>query len=815
MRAAGARAETAALPLLTAAFAAGIYAAGRLPLPVVWMTAGAGLAAAALLWLLTRRKQYAAVLTVVFFMLGTLALQAAEREIYAPLGKFSGRRAVLAGHLHSLETGTAERAAFIFQVEQAALPGEALSETRARVRVSVFRPPAGFSGRYGQRLQLSGEVLVPPASRNPGGFNYAFFLAGEGVAATLSAGRQEMEILPGRGGSFWLTAADTARQRTKEALRRWLPPPEAGLAAGLLLGERRQLAEGTEEAYRLLGLTHLLSVSGLHTAFVAGFALLLTGRLRRKVLAAGLAALMVLGYVFLTGGEPPVWRAAIMLWLVLAARRLGRESDGIQALAAAAMLMLFFRPFWLFSLSFQLSFLACLGILLLAPRLQLSFKRLPRQLSGPLAVTLSAQAAVLPQQVQLFALLPLLSVPANLLCVPLVGVFMGLGLATLPAALLSPAVAAPFCLAAYPLLAALNQVPEWLAALPFAAFRPPPLHPLWWAVYLLMLALYAGGVRLRLNRPRLVLAVLLVLNLAVFIPLSGVWAGGGRTLEVVFLDVGQGLSVFVRTPGGQNVLVDAGGRPGGTFDPGERIVLPYLRSRRAADLDLLILTHPSEDHHGGMPAVLSGMAIRRFAGNGETDTSPSFLVLREQLARAAVPQTVLSGGERLLLGHDVLLEVLSPPAERFRHTADDANNNALVLRLRYREFSLLLTADAEAEALARLVREQPESLAATVLQVPHHGSRKAMSAEFLEAVGASAAVISVGRNLYGHPHPEALSLLRQAGADIFRTDLHGAVTVRSDGFSWTVKTKIPPEFLPARGDLNSCLNGYTTACANF
>jgi competence protein ComEC len=791
MQAAGTQVKPiAALPLLTAVFAAGIYAAWRLPSFAAWTAAGVLLATAVPFWLLSRPKQPFAVLAAAFFVLGMLALQVAEREIYAPLEKFSGRRAVLAGHLHRLETGTAERAIFIFQVEQAALPGEELSETRARVRVSIFRPPAELSGRYGQRLQLSGEVLAPPGQRNPGGFNYAAFLAGEGVAATLAAGPQEVEILPGRGGSFWLAAAEAARLRVKETLRRWLPAPEAGLAAGLLLGEREQLGEGTEEAYRLLGLTHLLSVSGLHTAFVAGFALLLTGRLRRKLLAAGLAALMVLGYVFLTGGEPPVWRAAIMLWLVLAARRLGRESDGIQALAAAALLMLFFRPFWLFSISFQLSFLACLGILFLSPRLQPYFKRLPRFLAGPLAVTLSAQAAVLPQQVQLFALLPLFSIPANLLCVPLVGVFMGLGLAVLPASLLSSAAAAPFCLAAYPLLAALNEVPSRLAALPFAAFRPPPLPPALWVAYVAVLALFAGGVRLRRSPPRLVLAVLLVLNLAVFIPLSGAWAGGGRTLEVVFLDVGQGLSVFIRTPGGQNVLVDAGGRPGGSFDPGARIVLPYLRSRRAADLDLLILTHPSEDHHGGMPAVLSSITVRSFAGNGETDTSPSFLTLKEQLSLAAVPQMVLSGGERLHFGGDMTMEVLSPPAERFRHTADDANNNALVLRLCYREFSLLLTADAEAEALARLVREQPESLAATVLQVPHHGSRKAMSAAFLEAVGASAAVISVGRNLYGHPHPETLSLLQQAGAEIFRTDLHGAVTIRSDGSGWTITPQL-------------------------
>ncbi|MBS3947732.1 MAG: DNA internalization-related competence protein ComEC/Rec2 [Dethiobacter sp.] len=784
-----------ALPPLAVAFAAGIALARLYLAPVTWLAGFLLVLGSVTLWLGVRRKTVLGPMLAVFLLLGALSLRIAEREIHAPLENFLGRQVVLSGYVHRVQSGDDKRVVFLFQVEQAAFPGEEPAKVRSRIRVSVFRPPAALVLTYGQRLRLSGELVVPPGQRNPGGFNYASFLAGEGVSATFAVGWQAVEILPGRGGYFWLAAAEGARGRVKEALTRWLPPPEAGLAAGLLLGETEQLAVPTEEAYRLLGLTHLLSVSGVHTAFVAAFALLVTRRLRQKLLAAVLAAVLVLGYVLLTGGEAPVWRSAIMLWLVLAARHLGREGDGVRALAAAALLMLFFRPHWLFSLSFQLSFLATLGILLLTPRLQANFSRLPRFLAGPLAVTLGAQLAVLPLQLSLFSLLPLLSVPANLLCVPLVGVFMWLGLLALVAALFSPLLAAPFCLAAYPVLGALNELPNMLAALPFAAVRPPPLPPVVWAGYFLLLGLFAGGVKICWTRPRLVLAALVILNLAVFTPFWGASLGGGsgRPLEVVFLDVGQGLSVFIRTPAGQNILVDAGGgRPGSNFDPGERIVLPYLRSRRVASLDLLVLTHPSEDHHGGMPAVLSGIAVRRFASNGETDDNETFLAVRELLAAAAVPELVLSGGDRLLFGENVVLEVLSPPLEKIRHTVDDVNNNALVLRLSFRDFSLLLTSDAEREALDRLLHQQPGRLSADVLQVPHHGSRRAMSAALLEAVGAETAVISVGRNTYGHPHAEALLLLQQKESAIFRTDLHGAVTIRSDGSGWTVEPQLSP-----------------------
>lgn len=784
----------AALPLLATAFAAGIALAKLWPHPVVWVAGLAIFHGVFLLYLYIRQRPLGAFMLPLFLLLGVLSFQVAEREIYAPLENFLGRQVVLSGYVHGTDSGDAQSAAFLFQVEQVALAGKEKAAVRARIRVRIFRPPQALTFSYGRRLSLAGELVHPAGQRTPGGFDYASFLAGEGVAALLSTGGSAVEILPGRGGNFWLAAAATARQRVKEALLRWLPPQEAGLALGLLLGETKYLPGETEEAYRRLGLTHLLSVSGLHTAFVAAFALLLTSRMRRKILAAGFAAALVLAYLLLTGGEPPVWRAAIMLWLVMAARQLGRESDGVLALAAAALLMLYFRPHWLFSLSFQFSFLASFGILLLSPRLQPYFSRLPRFLSGPISVTLGAQAAVLPLQLTLFALLPLLSVPANLLCIPLVGAVMGLGLAVIAASLFSPLLAAPFCFAIYPVLMALNEGPMLLAALPGAAVRPPPLHPGLWALYVLLLCLFAGGVKIAWTRAKLTLTALLLLNMAVFLPLLTelLPSTASRRLEVVFLDVGQGLSIFIRTPAGKNILLDAGGRRGGTFDPGERIVLPYLRSRRVASLDLLVLTHPSEDHHGGMPAVLSGITVRRFASNGERDDSVSFLAVKEKLAAAPIPALVLAGGDRLLLGEEVVLEVLSPPPEKFSYTEDDVNNNALIKRLIFHEFSILFTSDGEYEALDRLVRLQPENLSVVVLQVPHHGSRRAMSEQFLAAVGAQAAVISVGRNTYGHPHEDALMLLAQNKMTIFRTDLHGAVTIRSDGFRWTIDSQLSP-----------------------
>jgi competence protein ComEC len=492
----------------------------------------------------------------------------------------------------------------------------------------------------------------------------------------------------------------------------------------------------------------------------------------------------VLAYVLLTGGRPSVWRAALMLGMGLAARWYGREADTVNGLAAAALVMLAVRPYWLFSLSFQLSFLATLGILFLAPRLQPYLSRLPKQIIPLLSATVAAYLAVLPLQVIHFSMLPLLAVPVNLLCVPLVGVFMMIGLAGLVAGLIYVPLAAPFYLASLPVLHVLESLPRLLAALPSAALRLQPL-PVVWIVYAAMLVLFAAGVRVQWTRARCMLAMLVLINMACWFSFAGAWTPS--RLEVTFVDVGQGLSVFIRSAKGRTLLIDAGGRRGGSFDPGERIVLPFLEQRRVKKLDLLVLTHPHEDHYGGMAAVVENFQIGRFAGSGETEDSASFNLLQETLRANNVQMMALAAGDRILLDSATTISVLSPPSKKLGGTVDDVNNNSLVMLLEHGVFRLLITGDAEREALERLVGKKTD-LNAILLQVPHHGSRHALFPSFLEAVKPEVAVIPVGYNSFGHPHADTLDLLSLYGVHIYRTDMHGSVTFYSDGTGWSVKT---------------------------
>jgi competence protein ComEC len=258
---------------------------------------------------------------------------------------------------------------------------------------------------------------------------------------------------------------------------------------------------------------------------------------------------------------------------------------------------------------------------------------------------------------------------------------------------------------------------------------------------------------------------------------------------VTFLDVGQGDGAVIETPSGRVVVIDGGGAPGTDEregrDPGSRIVVPFLRARGVSTVDLLVLTHPDDDHVQGLVSVVQRLHVMAALDSGfPSDPETPCTRLRTALAARRVPVSRAQRGEKIDIGGDVYLEILHPSENYLKNTHSDTNNNAIVLRLIYKNTKILFTADLEDEGEKELL-SSGQDISADVLKVGHHGSRGSSSEKFLRRVSPKIGVISCGReNRFGHPHKETLTRLQ--GIKIYRTDTQGAITLESDGQSVTV-----------------------------
>lgn len=254
----------------------------------------------------------------------------------------------------------------------------------------------------------------------------------------------------------------------------------------------------------------------------------------------------------------------------------------------------------------------------------------------------------------------------------------------------------------------------------------------------------------------------------------------GDTLTVYFIDVGQGDAVLIRTPQGRVILIDAGSASAG------EAVLRYLAEKGISQIDLVVGTHPHEDHIGGLMAVLENLPVGKVIDSGKIHSSQTYEKYLTLIDQKKIPFEIGRAGNKIHLDSSITLKILHPGPDV---ESSDLNNVSVVIQLCYGQVDFVFTGDAETEAEAEILERGYHRAAVTILKVGHHGSSSSTSEDFLKAVAPDVAVISLGRdNPYGHPHDETLSRLNEAGARIYRTDRMGNIMITTDGSSYHVET---------------------------
>lgn len=666
-----------------------------------------------------------------------------------------------------------------------------------RVRISL-PPESRTSVRYGDRVNIIGRLRLPDDAANPAELPPAQYLRRDGVVAVMTALSVRQSGPP--GGNWLVAIAIRCRHILDTGIRATLPRQEAALLAGLLFSDTSALPEETQNDFARAGTVHILSTSGLHVAILAWLlSLFIPARrpgAKRWRAAFFLAALVF--FALMTGLRPAVVRAVVMTGVVLAAPLFDRESDTWSALACAALCLVAVSPGNLLDPGFQLSFAAAASLALWfdGRRSDRESKRWTKWLFDSVQTSLVASLATAPLAMRYFGTFSLASPVTNLITVPVLGPVMGLGLVqgaawgNWPAlARLAGALNRPFL---HWMLSATHMIggSEW-SAVDVGAISWPAVI----GAYVLLLLVWGYLRRWPREGP--------ISNIRGRV--GWVCAGGGLTavlaylawgpsppLRVTFLDVGQGDCTLIQTPRGRSVLIDAGGKyengAAVASDTGRRIVLPALKRAGVRRLDLVILTHPHEDHAGGLPAVFAALPVGLWLDSGQIHAAPGYQSALALAKQKHIPFRLGRSGDVATLEPGVFLDVMAPSQPLLSGTRDDLNNNSIVCRLRYGGTSFVFAGDSEFEEEARMLRTCALSRA-DVLKVGHHGSATSSGPQFLRSITPRWAVVSCGRhNRYGHPSPDTVNRLEAVGARVYRTDIDGGVVAESDGHNVSIAT---------------------------
>lgn len=690
----------------------------------------------------------------------------------------NGGYVILEGVIYRVEESIGRERLYI-EVDRA-FSGKVTS-VRGRVLLTIGDREGSYSP--GQRVRFKARLRRPRNLGNPGGFDYKGYLASRGIYVTGYVKESGWVVPVGEGGSL----VGRLRGRIGAFLER-IDPPLRGLTKALILGERGEVDRGTRDLFVKTGTAHLLAISGLHIGIIAFIFYTITlGLLRSseyllllldvRRLAAILTILPVVLYSMIGGFSIPTQRALLFSLAFLFSLFIGRERDYYNLLALAAFLILLFSPLSMFQISFQLSFVAVLSILLFSPVMGRGRWRWMRDL---LIVSMVTFVGTLPILLHHFYRISTVGVVANIVAVPLIGfVSLPFLLVSSLLSLLSETIASYLLI---PGLYALEWGLRWLAFLsdlPWAYVHLRPLPFMGLALYYLSF----GGLALFFNKGRRE-ALLLFLPFLLWLITWSFWKGESKELVVTFIDVGHGDSVLVEFPEGRKMLIDGGGGYGG-FDAGERVVAPLLWRKGIRRIDYVVLTSQKREHTKGLISIVRNFGVGEFLWNGEEPNRRDSKELLSLLREKGVRLRVVDSTTPSFKVDGVRVDILYPLPPSYTKISKD---RPLVVKLTFGRMSFLFPGDIGMEDERTLLQKGPH-LKSTFLKVPNHGSRASSSIEFLKALSPQVAILSVGsRNPFNLPHPEVLRRYSDLDIRLLRTDEAGAITITTDGIDYRLET---------------------------
>ncbi|MCH8070172.1 MAG: DNA internalization-related competence protein ComEC/Rec2 [Candidatus Marinimicrobia bacterium] len=628
------------------------------------------------------------------------------------------------------------------------------------------------------------QKFMPP--RNPGEFDFSSFYQRRGIWGLVFEDKSQDIVVVGEINSI-NKKISTLQIRIRNLFQEHVGGDAGNLLTALIVGLRDEIPKEIKDDFVDTGVIHVLAVSGLHVGYVLVILIVLVKIFRipygwNKIIII----LLLMGYAVLTGGKSSVWRATLMASLFVIAPLFHRKSNLWNIIAVAALGLLIYKPDYLFDVGFLLSFSAVISIvfflsqfeIILPKRLRVSEIQTPflKYVFALFLVSVAAQIGTLPFTWSFFNRLPIISLIANVIIIPLIGVLVAMGFAILLLGSWIPFVGGILGNSAWLVSQIIFFLTKFFSNVPFAYLELAT--PSFLQVFQYMALIGTLFFIFRVGwKNKGVLACLLCANLFV-LP----WSIEKKQLDVIFLDVGQGDAILVRVPtsdGLKTILIDAGMKSF-SRDMGERIVLPVLKHFGIKEVDVMVMSHPHSDHIGGVETLLKNITIHEVWDTFFDYQSHIYQRILKKIDQDSISYQRMKRGLWENSFEPAQIFILHPDS-LYAATETSANNASIVFKLVYGQVSFLFVGDLEKEGDEEML-QFGQILKTDVLKVGHHGSITSTTESFLNLVKPDYAVISVGdRNKFNHPSEIVLSRLKESGAEIYRTDIDHAIWFKSDG----------------------------------
>ena len=619
---------------------------------------------------------------------------------------------------------------------------------------------------YGDLIEIKGEYSAPEVARNYKGFDYSQYLKTLNIYGTIKV--EESKIINKNQLSPILISINNIKEKMIDNANRNMPKRTANLLLGILIGERDNIQEDIIESFRTANLSHILAVSGAHTSYIIlGITYLISKSKTPKRIGYIITIINLLIFIIITGASYSVVRACIMAIVVIGAKICYRKENFFTSICISLIIILIQNPFAINDIGLKLSFMGTAGIVIFNKSITNFFIKLKikQKIAEALSVTFSAQLMIMPITILNFNTISLTFFISNILASPLLGIIIIFGFISIFISSILNPISKILFLILHIFLELLILVSKVTEKIPGSSILVKTPNILFAIVYYILILFFNYFFVIKQNPTRRfhkkIIKIITIKNIKnafkviavvflIMLLLTRIVRIINPTLKIYFIDVGQGDSTLIVTPKNKKILIDGG-------EGKTNVLFQYLLDRRINKIDYIIISHFDSDHCNGLIEIIEKMRVENIVMSKQPKESEEYKKILEIIKQKNIKVSSVKAEDKIIIEKNLYTKILNP-AEKFEF--QDLNNNAIVAKLVYKNFSMLFTGDIE-KAEENLAKKYKNELKSTILKVAHHGSKTSTSEEFLKYVEPQIALIGVGENnKFGHPNQITIEKLK-------------------------------------------------------